>query len=82
MRVKVIKTEADYTRAMKRIDALIDAQPGTAQSEELALLAALVEMYEKKKHPMDPPTPLEAVRFRMEQSGLRSPHLNRPRRRG
>lgn len=49
---KIIKTEADYDRALDRIDALMDADPGTPEGDELELLVTLVELYEKVAHPI------------------------------
>ncbi|MFH1146350.1 MAG: hypothetical protein V1736_01430 [Pseudomonadota bacterium] len=52
---KIIKTEKDYERALVRINDLMDADLGTPEGDELELLVTLVEMYEKVKHPIDPP---------------------------
>ena len=52
---KIIKTEKDYERALARINDLMDADPGTPKGDELELLVTLVEIYEKVKHPIDPP---------------------------
>ena len=68
--VKLIKTEEDYQQALDRIDQLMEAEPGTPEGDELEVLAALVEMYEGRHFPIDPPDPIEAIKFRMEQSGL------------
>lgn len=65
-----IRTEADHKAALARIDALMDAAAGTAEADELTVLADLVAAYEAKHFPIDLPTPLEAIRFRMEQAGL------------
>jgi HTH-type transcriptional regulator/antitoxin HigA len=78
--VKPIKTEADRQAALARIDALMDVDDRpVADSEELAVLAELVEAYERKHFPIDLPTPVEAIRFRMEQLGLEArdlaPHI-------
>ena len=52
---KVINTEKDYEKALARINILMDADPGTPEGDELELLVTLVELYEKAKHPIDPP---------------------------
>lgn len=65
-----IRTEADHKAALARIDALMDAVAGTPEADELAVLADLVEAYETKHFPIALPTPIEAIRFRMEQAGL------------
>ena len=72
---KVIKTEKDYESALARINDLMDADPGTPEGDELELLVTLVELYEKTKHPIDLPDPVEAIKFRMEQLGLKQKDL-------
>ncbi len=71
MKAKIIRTTAQYRAALARIDKLIDAKPGTAQGDELELLSLLVHVYEDKVFPIDKPDPIAAVRFRMEQQGLK-----------
>ena len=56
---KIIKTEAEYDKSLDRIDALMDAYPGTPEGDELELLVTLVEMYKKVAHPIDLPDPIE-----------------------
>jgi len=70
MEIKVIKTKAEYEAALSRIEALMDAEPGSPEEEELELLALLVENYEEEHYPLDWPDPVEAIKFRMEQEGL------------
>lgn len=72
---KIIKTETDYDIALARIDMLMDADPGTPDGDELELLVTLVELYEKKVHPVGLPDPIEAIRFRVEQMGLKQKDL-------
>lgn len=48
----------------------MDAEPGTDEGDELEVLAALIEVYEERHFPVDPPDPIEAIRFRMDQQGL------------
>lgn len=68
--IRAIRSEADYAAALARIDALMDAEPGTPEGEELDVLADLVEHYEEKRIPMGYPTSLAAIQFRMEQGGF------------
>lgn len=68
--IRAIRSEADYAAALARIDALIDAEAGTPEGEELDVLVDLVEHYEEKHVPMGYPSPLAAIQFRMEQGGL------------
>ncbi|MEW6262757.1 MAG: transcriptional regulator [Thermodesulfobacteriota bacterium] len=72
---KLIKTEADHQAALARIDELMAAEPETHEADELELLSALVEMYEEKHSPIFLPDPIEAIKFRMEQSGLKPADL-------
>ena len=67
---KIIVTEAEYQSVLARIEEIFDARLGTPQGDELELLTLLVEHYEKAQFPIDAPTPIEAIRFRMEQMGL------------
>lgn len=64
---KPIRTKVDYEAAVARIEALMDAEENTPEADELDVLATLVEAYEDKHYPMDPPDPVEAIKFRMEQ---------------
>jgi HTH-type transcriptional regulator / antitoxin HigA len=69
-KIKPIRIEADYEAALARIDALMDAEPGTPKGEELDILTDLVEHYETKHVPMGFPSPVAAIEFRLEQAGL------------
>ena len=75
MKVKVIKTEADYEAALAHVATLMDAKPGSAKEDELELWTTLIERYETTQHPIDPPDPIEAIKFRMAQEGLSAKDL-------
>lgn len=68
--LKPIRTEADYERALAEVEALWGAKSGTPKGDRLDVLATLIDAYEAQHHPMDPPDPVEAIKFRMEQQGL------------
>jgi HTH-type transcriptional regulator/antitoxin HigA len=70
MKIKPIRTKADYERALREIERMWGAKEGTPQGNQLDVLATLVEAYERKHFPIDPPDPIEAIRFRLEQQGL------------
>lgn len=70
MKIKVIKTKKDHKAALKAIESLWDARAGSAELNNLEVLVTLVESYEEKYHPILPPDPIAAIRFRMEQEGL------------
>jgi HTH-type transcriptional regulator / antitoxin HigA len=70
MKIKPIRTKADYERALREIERMWGAREGTPQGNQLDVLATLVEAYERKHFPIDPPDPIEAIKFRLEQQGL------------
>ena len=70
MEIKPIRTKKDYRAALKEIETLMSARADTPEGERLDVLATLVEAYEKKHYRFDLPDPVEAIKFRMEQSGL------------
>lgn len=75
MKPKLIKTEHDYQAALARLDEIFDAEPGTPDGDEAELLTALIQMYEKEKYPISLPDPVSAIKFRMEQQGLKAKDL-------
>jgi HTH-type transcriptional regulator/antitoxin HigA len=77
MKLKPIHTKKDLAEALARIDELIDAPHGTPEYDELEILSTLVEAYEDKHSPILPPDPVEAIKFRMEQMGLRQSDIAR-----
>ncbi len=74
MEIHPIKTKQDYQAALDEIDHLTadDQEPkkATPEAARLDVLLALVHDYEARHYPIDPPDPIEAIKFRMEQSGL------------
>lgn len=69
MEVRPIRNETDYDAALRRIEALWGAAPGTASGDELDILVTLTEVYEEERFPVDLPDPIEAIKFRLEQEG-------------
>ncbi len=70
MNIKPIRTEADHQAALAEVESLWQAPPGSPESDRLEVLATLIEAYEEKNHAIDPPDPVEAILFRMDQQGL------------
>ena len=68
--LKPIRTKADYKRALAKVERLWGAKSGTPEGDRLDILATLIDAYETEHYPMDPPDPVEAIKFRMEQQGL------------
>jgi HTH-type transcriptional regulator/antitoxin HigA len=73
--IKPIRTKRDYGAALAEIERLWGAKLGTPNGDRLDVLATLIEAYEAAHYPMDPPDPVEAIKFRMEQQGLRRKDL-------
>ncbi|TKG91497.1 helix-turn-helix domain-containing protein [Puteibacter caeruleilacunae] len=76
MKVKVLKTEKDYNIACERVYQLISStekaiEPDSPEGEEMELLSLLIEKYEHERYRMEAPTPIEAIKFRMEQMELK-----------
>lgn len=70
MKIRPIKTEADYKEALSEINQLWGAEVDTPRGDKLDVLLTLVEAYEDKHHAINPPDPVEAIKFRMEQLSL------------
>lgn len=68
--LKPIKTKADYEASLAEMERLWGARSGTSDGNRLDILATLIDAYESDHYPMDPPDPIEAIKFRMEQQGL------------
>ena len=77
MRIAPIKTEADYDAALVEIDRLMDAEPRTPRGDRLDVLVTLVESYEARHWAIEPPDPIDAIKLRMEQRGLKRSDLAR-----
>ena len=75
---RIIKTEADYKLAMKEAGRLIamDPSPGTSDAERLDLISLLIENYEKEYFPFELPSAIDAIKFRMEEQGLKQRDLS------
>ena len=66
-----IKTEADYQKALKRLEVIFDSAIGTDQSDEADILGLMIDEYEKKHYPIEAPDPIEAIKIRMEELQLK-----------
>src|SRR5665213_813130 len=73
--LKPIRTKKDYEAALAEVERLWGAKSRTSRGDRLDVLATLIEVYETKHYPMDPPDPIEAILFRMEQQGLKRKDL-------
>ena len=70
MKIKPLRTEADYNGALAEIEKLWGSKPDTLKGDRLDVFITLVEAYEREHHEILPPKPIDAIQFRMEQLGL------------
>lgn len=77
MKIQPIKNEKSYELALQRVEKLMGAGPGTPEGDELDVLVTLIEAYESRMHPINTPDPIEAIRFRMQQTGLNNRDLEK-----
>ncbi|EJM63565.1 putative transcription regulator containing HTH domain [Pseudomonas sp. GM50] len=77
MNIHPIHTDADYRAALKNVSALFnnEPEPCTPEGDYFEIMITLIEAYESKQFPVDLPTPIDAIKFRMEQSGLSAADL-------
>lgn len=70
MKIRPIKTKADHRAALKEIERLMDAKPGTPAGDRLEILTTLVDHYESQHEPVEPPEAIDALLYHMESRGL------------
>lgn len=72
MEITPIRTEKDYRAALRVVSALVDQDPSpdSPEGERLDVLSTLIEAYERKRHPIDLPDPVDVIKLRMDQAGL------------
>jgi len=75
MTFKIIKTKKDYQTAIRRMERIFDAKPGTAEGDELEVLSLLILKYEDEHWSIDLPDPIAAIKFRMDQLGYNQADL-------
>lgn len=70
MDIRPIRNRRDHAWALREVERLWGARTGTPDADKLEILVTLIDAYEAKHHPIDPPDPVDAILFRMEQAGL------------
>ena len=70
MDIRPIRTKANYRAALREVERLWHAAPGTAKGDRVEVLTTLIEAYEAKHFPIPAPNPIAAILFMMEQKGL------------
>ncbi len=75
MKISPIRNEKDYQAALDRLEVIFDAKQGTVEGDELEILSILIDRYENENFPIEMPDPIEAIKFRMEQMGMKQKDL-------
>ena len=77
--IRILQTEADCEDAVDEIEQYFDhpPKPGSPDGHRFDLLTLVVEDYERKHWPIDPPDPIDAIRYGMETRGLSQADLGR-----
>ncbi|MBL4653542.1 MAG: helix-turn-helix domain-containing protein [Flavobacteriales bacterium] len=75
MEIKPINNEADHENSLIRLASIFEAKKGTQEGDELEILSILIDKYEEEHFPIGMPDPIEAIKFRMEQMGMKQKEL-------
>lgn len=75
MKITPIRNEQDYQEALERLEVIFDSKKGSDEGDELEILSILIDKYENETYPIDLPDPIEAIKFRMEQMGMKQKDL-------
>lgn len=75
MKITPIRNEKDYQNSLNRLEVIFDAKKGTEQGDELEIVSILIDNYENEHFPIGMPDPIEAIKFRMEQMGMKQKDL-------
>jgi HTH-type transcriptional regulator / antitoxin HigA len=70
MEIRPIRSKADYRAALKEVERLWNAEPGTRHGDRVDVLVTLIEAYEARHHPIPAPDPIAAIEFMLGQKGL------------
>jgi len=76
MTIKAIKTEEQYYKSLERLEKIFHALVDSREGDEAEVLSILIEKFEDEHFPIDPPDPIEAIKFRMEQMGMTQKDLS------
>lgn len=77
--IRPLRSEADYEAAVDEIEGYFDREPkpGTPAADRFDLIALLIDDYERRTWPIDPPDSVDAIRFSMKMSGRSQSDLGR-----
>jgi HTH-type transcriptional regulator/antitoxin HigA len=75
MKIAPIRNAKDHQKALERLEVIFDAKKGSEEGDELEILSILIDNYENENFPIGMPDPIEAIKFRMEQMGMKQKDL-------
>lgn len=75
MKWKVLKTDRDYTKATNRLMEIFHVKPGTPEGDEMELLMVLVKDYDDKHYVVPQLDPIEVIKLKMEERGMKAKDL-------
>lgn len=75
MKIKPIKSEQDYEKALERLEIIFDSSANTKEGDEADILSMLIDNYENQYYPIEAPDPIEAIKIRMEEMNLKQKDL-------
>ena len=75
MDISPIRNEKDYQKALERLELIFDAKKDSKEGDELEIVSILIDKYENEVYPIGMPDPIEAIKFRMEQMGMKQKDL-------
>ena len=73
--IKPIRNEIEYQKALNRLEKIFTAKQGSKEGDELEVISILIDNYENEHFPIDSPDPIEAIKFRMDQLGIKQNDL-------
>ncbi len=77
--IRPLRSEADHDAALEEIERYFEKEPtsGTPEADRFDLLALVIEDYERKHWPIEPPNAIDAIRYRMETGSYTQADLGR-----
>jgi len=75
MKIKPIKSDKDYEKALERLEVIFDAPINSKEGDEAEILSMMIDNYENEHYPIEAPDPIEAIKIRMEEMNLKQKDL-------
>jgi HTH-type transcriptional regulator/antitoxin HigA len=77
MELKIIKTKKQYEQFLDWVDVQFDkkVKADTLQGEKLQVALLLIKQYEDANYPIPLPDPIDAIKIKMDELGLKNKDL-------